>query len=292
LRLRYLLNIKKKLEETVEERTKSLEEKTEEIKQQNEELRYQREEIGNINKELQNAIEELKSAQQQLIQKEKMSSLGIMAMGVAHEINNPLNYIQNGVKLLEQKVRDSEGKNAESLNELFSIVQEGVNRVNGIVKSLNQFTVENTELVDCDIHNILMNCITILNNRFKENVKLHIEFSDEKCIINGSPASLHQIFFNLITNAEESIENKGNVYLKTSTTQDKVIISISDDGVGMSDEIKSKAFDPFFSTKSPNQATGLGLSIVYALIKELDGTINIESEVNKGTSVTVEFAGV
>ncbi len=119
-------------------------------------------------------------------------------MGVAHEINNPLNYIQNGVRLLEKKISDNQGKNSPDLNELFMIVQEGVNRVNGIVKSLNQFTVENTELMECDIHTILMNCVTILNNRFKENVKLHIKFSEDECIVTGNPASLHQIFFNLL----------------------------------------------------------------------------------------------
>lgn len=256
-----------KLEVTVNERTKALEEQKRELKA---------------------AIKQLKSAQEQMIQSDKMASLGILAAGVAHEINNPLNFIQGGVEGLEQTLKRSKKIKKEEYSELMRAIKEGISRASTIVLSLNEFShSSDKKLEPCDIYHLIDNCLTMIRYRLKNGIELIKEFSDEKVLVMGNNGKLHQAFLNIITNSIQAIDKKGSITIRTKTEKDIVSIEFIDSGHGIKPENLKKITEPFFSTKEPGKGTGLGLSITYAIINEHGGSLKYSSEWGKGTTAKV-----
>lgn len=269
------------LEFLVKERTEELETSNEELIATNEELYTQREHLSLT-------LEKLKETQEQLIQTEKMASLGVLTAGVAHEINNPINYIYNGAMAIENFLVDNSPENVETLKPLFEAINTGIHRVTEIVKSLNKYSrKDESSLTKCNVNEILDNALTMLYNQYKKRIEITKEYSDTPPVILAKEGELHQVFLNIFINAVQAIANDGTITVKTQITDNRVSIYIKDSGVGIQPEYINKIFDPFFTTKDPGKGTGLGLSITKRIIQEHKGTINCYSELNKGTEFVI-----
>lgn len=243
-------------------------------------------ELNAKNEQLKSALARLKNAQIQLIQTEKMASIGVLTAGLSHEINNPLNYIHGSITVLEKYVNENLSSSLKDLNPLIDIINEGVVRVTKIIQALDQFS-RTTDLYtnNCDIHNIIDNCLFMLKQKLADRVEVKKSYSKALPLIRGNDGRLHQLFFNIIMNAQESIRGDGSISITSSYSDDKVTIEIADTGRGISKKNISRITEPFFTTKDPGEGIGLGLSIVYAIVKEHKGSINIDSEEGVGTKV-------
>lgn len=283
---------RKHLEEELKKYNEQLEflvkERTEELEASNEELRATNEELYTQREHLSLTLEKLKETQEQLIQTEKMASLGVLTAGVAHEINNPINYIYNGAMAIENFLVDNSPENIETLKPLFEAINTGIQRVTGIVKSLNKYSrKDESSLVKCNLNEILDNALAMLYNQYKKRIEITKEYSDAPPVILAKEGELHQVFLNILINAIQAIESEGTITVKTQISSNGASVYIKDSGVGIQPEYINKIFDPFFTTKDPGKGTGLGLSITKRIIQEHKGTINCNSEPNKGTEFVI-----
>ncbi len=237
------------------------------------------------------SLKELKRVQEQLVQKEKMASLGVLTAGVAHEINNPLNYIMGGYMGLKKHLPENdETEEGQNIQMLLDCIKTGVDRAAAIVKGLNQMSRVNRDLEElCQIHPIIDNCLVVLHNQLKRRVVVKKKYSDEDLVAMGNVGKLHQAFINLIKNASDAIEDKGEITISTKRLKNFSIISISDTGCGIKKKDLAKISDPFFTTKVPGKGTGLGLSITYNIIHQHKGRIKFKSTVGKGTTAIVKL---
>lgn len=239
-------------------------------------------------KKIGDSMKQLQETTHKLIQSEKMASLGVMSAGVAHEINNPLNFIKGGIEVLE------EGLKKEKLDFEFDpcihVVKEGLNRAVTIVNSLNHFSRQTDSMEEqCDLHSILNNSIVMLQPKLKFKGRVVKKYSEIPVIIAGNEGKLHQAFLNLIANAEQAIQQRGIITIVTKIDKKKAVVEIEDSGVGISKEHLTKISDPFFTTKPVGEGTGLGLSITYKIVQEHNGEINVLSKPGKGTKFTLTF---
>ena len=239
--------------------------------------------------ELKAALDDLREMQAQLVQSEKMASLGILTAGVAHEINNPLNFILGSYTGLE-KYFSEKGIEDENILVLLNSLKAGVERTASIVKGLNQFSRDKSNLdEDCHIHSIINNCLLMLNNLIGTRIEVKKKYSPIPVQCSGNVGKLHQVFINILTNAIHAIESEGSISITTQLKKNSVLIEISDTGCGINKNDMKKILDPFYTTKDPGKGTGLGLSIVYNIIEEHKGEIEFQSKVNKGTLVMVKL---
>jgi len=234
--------------------------------------------------------EELQQTQKLLITSEKMASLGVMAAGIAHEINNPLNFIQNGVEALATKIKEEDGQKRKEFEPIFRIIREGVNRSTQIVKSLSHFSRKGPEMNEqCNIKEIIENCLLILHNKIKNKVRVLTDFSETTQVVKGNEGRLHQAMMNIIANAEQAIMYSGTIRISTIKSDDCLDIIVEDDGEGIPEENMSKISDPFFTTKAPGEGTGLGLFITFSIIEEHNGQIDVISNPGEGTVFTISL---
>lgn len=269
------------LEELVIQRTAELEKSKNDLESVNEFLHQQRE-------QLQNTLNELNEAQRKLVESEKMASLGILSAGIAHEINNPLNFIQGGISGIKSYLGDVSPDHLDKVSPLISGIQVGVDRVSAIVKSLNHFSRDTKVMTEeVLIHPLLENCLQILQSQYKHRIEVFKDYCDCQVTVIGNDGELHQAILNIIANAIQSIHDEGEIRLKTWTENHTLRLQIRDNGDGIEEDNLPRIFDPFFTTKEPGKGTGLGLSITYRIIKEHRGEIEIFSEKGKGTSFTV-----
>ncbi|WP_421875308.1 PAS domain-containing sensor histidine kinase [Marinoscillum sp.] len=281
---RELLAHQEHLEKLVEERTTSLERTNKQLL--------------SANSELQSTLDELQKTQAQLIESEKLASIGVLTAGVGHEINNPLNFIYGGLYKLKDTFEYSHEYDAAEREELrkesIRVIDTGVSRIRDIVKSLNHFNRTNDQALEpCNVHVVLDNCINILNHELKD-LEVKKSYVDDGLFVLGNEGKLHQVFLNLIHNASQSIQGAGSVEIITGirSSDDVGYVTIKDTGAGIPSSEISKVFDPFYTTKPPGEGVGLGLFIVYQIIKELNGKIKIESKEGSGTLITVSFQSV
>jgi signal transduction histidine kinase len=267
-----------------------LKETKEETLQLNEELSSTNDQLFSQNEKLEKTLKELKKAQTQLIQSEKMASVGTLTAGIAHEINNPLNFIQGGKLAIENYIEDNLSEHTNKLQPLFEIIETGIDRASNIVHSLNRFNRNSEDSKEvCDIHSILDNCLIMIQGQLKNRVSIIKEYSKDEIRFSGNESKIHQVFINILTNAEQAIENTGDIYIKTWLNNKYVCTEIQDTGCGIDKENIKKITDPFFTTKDPGKGTGLGLSIAYNIIKEHNGELIYNSSSGKGTIVTIKF---
>lgn len=241
------------------------------------------------NQKIGDSMKQLQETTHKLVESEKMASLGMLSAGVAHEINNPLNFIKGGVEILESELKAEKELSFEAAPSIH-VIKEGLNRATVIVNSLNHFS-RNTEAMNerCDIHEILKNSLVMLQPKLKYKGTVLKEFDDSDLIVSGNEGKLHQAFLNLISNAEQAISSSGTITIKTKKLRNKIKVEIIDDGIGISKENLSKISDPFFTTKPAGKGTGLGLSITYKIIKEHNGEIKVSSKPGKGSKFAVSF---
>lgn len=262
---------------------------------------------------------QLREAQNQLLQSEKMASIGQLAAGVAHEINNPIGYVFSNLGTLEKYLADlseviavyeaadslmvnsPEGEAIAAVKEkvdlpflredigaLMSESKEGITRVKKIVHDLKDFSHvhDSDEWQAADLHQCLDSTLNIVRNELKykaEIVKHYGQLPAVECL----PSQINQVFMNLLVNAGQAIETRGTITLTTGTAGDAVWIEIADTGKGIAEEHLTRIFDPFFTTKPVGSGTGLGLSLSYGIVQKHHGTIQVTSTLGKGTSFTV-----
>ncbi|MCD4676047.1 MAG: PAS domain S-box protein [Desulfobacula sp.] len=231
---------------------------------------------------------ELKFAQKQLTQSEKMASLGQLAAGVAHEINNPLTGVLFYASLLLE--RDDID---ESMREDLGYILEDSNRCKEIVKSLLVYSRSTgTKKNIIQLNDIIEQSLTLIRDQKKfRNIKIQKYLSEEMMLINADTGKLNQVLINLVINAADAMEGVGTISL--SSYKDKIVkkifLEVKDTGNGIPHEDLPKIFDPFFTTKEVGKSTGLGLSIVYGIIEEHGGKISVKKTGSKGTTFIVEF---
>jgi PAS domain S-box-containing protein len=280
--------IEKELERYRDHLKQEVQVRTEELDATIEELHSANEDLYNQKEELENAIESLRLTQNKLIQSEKMASIGLLSAGIAHEINNPLNFIHGGILGIEDYLIENAKEHYETINPLIKAVNIGVDRASKIVTSLSHYSRrDDLSFTQCEIHSIIENCLVILQNQIKNKVEIHKQFASESITIIANEGKLHQVLLNILSNAEQSIEKKGIITIETHVKDNNCMIIVSDNGSGISKDNIQKIFDPFFTTKAPGKGTGLGLSITYNIIKEHNGTIDFDSELGQGTKVII-----
>ncbi len=277
-----LKNKNSQLEEYKDNLEQLIQERTKELEITNNELQIS-------NNELETTVSKLQSTQDSLIQAEKMALLGVLSAGVAHEINNPLNFIQGGIAGIEMFFEDNlEKQQLQKISPFLNGMKEGVKRAANIVTSLNHFSRNNDSATEkCDIHVIIDNCLIMLNNKLKHKVEVIKNFTELPFNLTCNDGKLHQAILNILSNAEQAIDKKGVIEITTAIEQQNLKITITDNGCGIKQDIKSKISDPFFTTKEVGKGTGLGLSIAYRIIEDSNGSIKHISKEGEGTKVII-----
>jgi signal transduction histidine kinase len=254
----------------------------------------------------------LDEATKRLVQSEKLASLGELAAGVAHEINNPVGYVSSNLTTLQkylavyEKVLDApEADSAEmaelkkknnyafirdDLQNLVKETQEGVGRVKAIIQDLKDYARTNvaTHYVASDIHVGLKSTLNIARSQTKDRADVRLTLG-KLPLVECAPSQIDQVFLNLIVNAAQAMpEGKmGLIDIRTDCDDKQVRIEVQDNGPGMAPEILKKIFDPFFTTKDPGTGTGLGLSVSQNIIQQHGGTLTVDSTVGVGTTFTI-----
>ena len=324
----------KELEAEIANSTLLLREQKEEVETQRDEIELQKEAIVSQRdkvlaakkaletqkRELENTLGNLKLAQSQLIQSEKMTSMGVLTAGIAHELNNPINFVSGNVGPLRRDIDDlfslikiyeesmkshnlkTEISEAEAykekldytflIKEIISLlegIEEGAIRSSQIIKGLRSFSrLDQEKCQSYNIHEGIDSSLILLNNQIKDRIvitKEYGDFDDIECF----PGKLNQVIMNILTNSIQAIEGRGEISIQTISSDIGIKIIIKDNGVGMSPEVKKHIFEPFFTTKEVGKGTGLGLSISFGIIEQHNGNIDIISKPGKGTEIIISL---
>lgn len=236
--------------------------------------------------------------EQQLIQASKLTTLGEMATGVAHELNQPLSVIKTASTFIMKKTNKKETINDDILLTLLNKIDSNVDRASKIINHMRQFSRKSTmEIEKIKVNDVLDRAFQIFNQQLKiRGIDVVNETDNDLPVITADSNCLEQVFINLILNARDAIEEKwGNkpgdkkIIFKTHSDGEHVIVEISDTGGGIPEEIADKIFEPFFTTKEVGKGTGLGLSISYGIIKDCGGKIFAESTGGNGAAFTIKF---
>jgi signal transduction histidine kinase len=293
--------------QTIEDLSRGLEDK----------VRVRTEQLQAANEELRSAYRDLQTAQMQLVQREKMASVGQLVAGVAHELNNPIGFVYSNVGTLEDFVRRLRGmldvyraaplpeperarvqqhwdglKIDYALKYLDSMVQgirEGAERSRKIVRDLRVFARGHDDVWQAvDLHEELGSSLTLLNHLLKDRVTVDCKFGAlpaVECI----RSQIDQVFLNLLANAAQAISGEGRITMETRVEAGTAVISITDSGPGIAPEILPRIFDPFFTTKPVGEGTGLGLSISYEIVKKHGGELQATNTAEGGARFTVHL---
>jgi signal transduction histidine kinase len=231
---------------------------------------------------------ELEAAQSQLVHTEKIASLGRMAAGVAHEINNPLAGILIYAELLQRDLAD-DATNRENIE----VIINQTMRCQQIVHRLLDFSRQSLgEKKLFDINDVIHRCVELISHQaFFHNIEVIQHLDPFLPQIVGGPGQLQQVITNLLINAADAMHGQGQITIVTRPApgEDGVVMTFTDTGGGIPLEIRDKIFEPFFTTKPPGKGTGLGLSIVYGVIQRHGGTISADSPPEGGTTFTIRL---
>lgn len=281
---------------------RALEKKNRQINRQQSKLEIADKKLRYWNSELEKRVQEEVAKQQQqqqlLIQKSKLESLGQLAAGIAHEINQPLGMISLGIQnLLDQLENVILDKGYVEKKE--SYFNENLNRIRRIIEHVRLFSRDQQDdaAIKTDLIEIVQNALSMISLQCKnQNILLDFEHPHRAVYILANKYRVEQVVLNLLSNARDAIEERFDrfndqkrIAICIETNSGKIALRISDNGVGIAEELKQQIFDPFFSTKSENKGTGLGLSICYGIVNDLGGNIACESALETGTTMTVEF---
>jgi C4-dicarboxylate-specific signal transduction histidine kinase len=239
-----------------------------------------------------------------LIQAGKMATLGEMATGIAHELNQPLNVVKLGCDYLNKKLKACHYVSIEDLSQVTAELSGSVERASKIINHLRQFgrKADNT-MAPLDINMPIRNVFNLLGSQLEAHqIGWRLDLGDHLPQILGDSIRLEQVFINLILNAKDAIlKHERNlpseikektVTIRTFIEDDRVVVTVADSGSGIPESIRNKVFEPFFTTKKTGEGTGLGLSISYGIIKEHNGTIEIVAEHKQGATFRLTFPGL
>ncbi|EMD5194664.1 CBS domain-containing protein [Pseudomonas aeruginosa] len=248
--------------------------------------------IAQRNRVLRKALVDLKESQAQLVQSEKMASLGQMVAGVAHELNTPLGYVGNNLAL---QAADAVRREAaveqlrEDLRQLFVDTRYGLGQIGELVSGLKDFArLDRAFSEEVDLNDCVRNAVLIARTAIKDKAEISSQLG-ELPLIACAPSQINQVLLNLLTNAAQAMERFGRILLKSWADERQVFLSVQDNGKGMPAEVLGRIFDPFFTTKPVGQGTGLGLSISYKIIQQHGGTIRVASEPGRGTRFLISL---
>jgi signal transduction histidine kinase len=276
------------LERKVEERTEELEENKKDLQM--------------TNRRLENALSEVKRVGRDLAHAEKMSSLGVLVAGVAHELNNPISFSKGSLlyvqrifdTLLREPIRpEALSEKRNDLHESLGIVKMGLTRMEEIVRNLSSFIrKDDLGFTSVDIHAGLDITLEFLKYEWKPGIVVHRDYVEvgeyASLQIEAVHGQIHQVFTNILQNALHTMSDGGEIFLKTSCDDNEVSISIRDTGSGIPEENMSKIFEPFFTTKEVGQGTGLGLPLAHKMIVETHhGRIDVKSKIGEGTEFII-----
>jgi PAS domain S-box-containing protein len=232
----------------------------------------------------------------QLTQASKMATLGEMATGIAHEINQPLNVMRVGGDFLAKMIRRGQKISDDQLLKVSRNITEQVDRASGIINHLREFGRRSDfQSIPVDLNTPIEDVFTIMGRQLQlRNIEVVLKLAQDLPKVMGDKNRIEQIFLNLVTNARDAMEEKALDEIKelTITTYEKdgrVIAQVSDTGRGMPEQLREKIFEPFFTTKEVGKGTGLGLSITYGIVKDFKGEIEVESTLEEGTTFKVSF---
>jgi two-component system NtrC family sensor kinase len=267
-------------------------------------IKKREDELVEKNTELTDLHRQVQSSQAKLIQSEKMASLGTLAAGVAHEINNPIGFIKNNlVSLVEYfdtikpAIEKAKAANIEFEGDIDFILEDidplmedtldGSRRVEEIVSGLKRFArAGETKNQDYDLNQCIEDTLKVVWNELKYKAEVEKVLGDLPSLY-GNPGEVNQVIMNLLVNAGQAIEKQGNIRIETSRDGDYALLKVTDTGRGISEENLPKLFTPFFTTKEIGKGTGLGLSISHGIVIDQGGRINVESTPGEGTCFSV-----
>lgn len=236
--------------------------------------------------ELRLRLEEIMHYQNELLNAKKLESIGILAAGIAHEINNPLANASLQLEILQEKLR--EGHLDRGDLQRLKKIEKNVDRAAVIANDLLHFSRQRDyEFRHLDINEIIRSSLALVEYKLK-NTQVHLDLHDVSPVF-GDAARLEQVFINIINNAVDAMPQSGELHISSNELDGSVAITFRDTGAGIPHEVTEKAFDPFFTTKEIGEGTGLGLAICYGIIKKHQGGIELASEPGKGTVVTVKL---
>lgn len=291
------------------------------IIKQNENLE---EKVKKRTQELELTLHNLQNTQTQLVNQEKMASLGQLTAGIAHEINNPINFVSSNIAPLKRDIKDllevvevyrekgviefsetskqaiqTKEKEVEfdyvlkEIDQLLRGMEDGAKRTVEIVKGLRLFSrVDEQDVKKVDIHDGLNSTLILLSSSMNGKIKIIREYNSLP-MVECLPGKINQVFMNIITNSIHALLDDLNrnpepeIYIRTSANENSVVVEIEDNGPGMPDKVRQRIFEPFFTTKAVGKGTGLGLSIVYTIIENHKGTLEVRSREGKGTNFII-----
>ncbi|MFC1813717.1 sensor histidine kinase [Thermodesulfobacteriota bacterium] len=240
-------------------------------------------------------------AEQQLIQAGKMATLGEMATGIAHELNQPLTVIKTASSFLIKKVSNDQKIKEDILKTMAEEIDSHVDRASKIISHLREFGRKSeVRKRQVNVNEALVKALDMFSQQLKlRNIEVVKDLDPKLPTVLADANRLEQVFVNLLINARDAIEEKWEqeasgkepkrIYLKTGVQDEKVTVAVMDNGSGIPDHARDRIFEPFFTTKTVGKGTGLGLSISYGIIQDYDGTIKVISNENEGSEFVVQF---
>jgi signal transduction histidine kinase len=266
-------------------------------------------------------IAKLEEAHNQLLQAEKMASIGQLAAGVAHEINNPIGFVSSNMETLQHycqslvhalqyagqllanhtsKELTTSFQHYSSQHNLDFLVQdlpdliaeslEGTARVMSIVKSLKEFShVDSSEWKETSLIDGMESTLRIINNELKYKAIVHKDYQQQMPLVYCQSMQINQVFMNVLLNAVQALQSSGDIYIRISTEAEFALVSVRDTGSGIAPQHLTKIFDPFFTTKAVGSGTGLGLSLSYSIIKKHQGTLSVSSTPGQGAEFVIRL---
>jgi PAS domain S-box-containing protein len=260
-----------------------------------------REKLVRTNYELNVSLKEIREKQDLLIQKSKLESLGELAAGLAHEINQPLSVISLAFENISYRLIESP-VNQEYFTRKSETISQNIEKIRQLIDHIRIFSRDQSSVMfeKTDINLAINETLNLMEPQMaRMHIKMEVDLCKGKCVTLGNLTKLEQVILNLISNARDAVEEKammtrnagysGRIYIETAIENRKVIVKVEDNGIGIKLENQQKIFTPFFTTKPPGQGTGLGLAIVYGIITEMKGTIEVFSEYEKFTNILLTF---
>jgi two-component system, sensor histidine kinase PhcS len=259
-------------------------------------LEISNQKLDDQNKELADTIQKLTEAESQLVQSEKMASLGRMSAGIIHEINNPLNFATTNLFTLRKKAKYIAPEQKAEYEDILKDVEEGVSRVKNIVSDLRMFTHPSTEELDnVDASEAVASALRFLSNELKDKVIIEQKLPEHQAVHANKNKLIH-VFVNLLQNSLDALRSKPfpngekpTIWIEGRVENGASCLIVRDNGTGIAGEHLDKIFDPFFTTKEVGAGMGLGLSICYRILHESQGRISVRTEVGKFCEFTLEF---